>query len=101
MSADSLNYCANSGLISELIGELTGDDMLVRYVGSEIASEISPLVRTLVLRLKITLFMKPFSGKHYICPFLNSPEHKVLSAKFGSQEEVSLVCCDICSAGLP
>lgn len=32
MSADSLNYCANSGLISDLIGELTGDDVLVRYV---------------------------------------------------------------------
>lgn len=36
VSAESLNYCANSGLISELIGELTGDDVLVRYVGSEI-----------------------------------------------------------------
>lgn len=36
MSADSLNYCANSGLISELIEELTGDDVLVRYVDSEI-----------------------------------------------------------------
>lgn len=32
MSADSLSYCANSGLISDLIGELTGDDVLVRYV---------------------------------------------------------------------
>lgn len=32
MSADSLNYCANSGLISDLLGELTGEDVLVRYV---------------------------------------------------------------------
>uniref|UniRef100_A0A8C7DXM3 26S proteasome non-ATPase regulatory subunit 5 n=1 Tax=Naja naja TaxID=35670 RepID=A0A8C7DXM3_NAJNA len=29
MSVDSLNYCVNSGLISEMIGELTGNDVLV------------------------------------------------------------------------
>lgn len=39
MSAESLNYCASSGLIPELIGELTGEDVLVRYVG-EFAKEI-------------------------------------------------------------
>lgn len=30
VSPISLGYCANSSLISELIGELTGDDPLIR-----------------------------------------------------------------------
>lgn len=47
MSEESLNYCANSGLISELIGELTGEDVLVRYVG-EFAKEISSIAKTLI-----------------------------------------------------
>lgn len=47
MSAESLNYCANSGLIPELIGELTGEDVLVRYVG-EFAKDISTTVKTLI-----------------------------------------------------
>lgn len=46
MSAESLNYCASSGLIPELIGELTGEDVLVRYVG-ECAKDISTIVKTL------------------------------------------------------
>lgn len=70
MSADSLNYCANSGLILELIGELTGDDVLVRYVGSEFASEISPLVKTLMLRLKIMLFVETLFRQTRYLPFL-------------------------------
>lgn len=80
MSADSLNYCANSGLISELIGELTGDDVLVRYVGSESASEISPIVKTVMFSLKITLFKHicvcfsrtPFQENTYL-PFIKQP----------------------------
>ena len=79
MSADSLNYCANSGLISELIGELTGDDVLVRYVGSEFTDEISPIVKTLMFSLRITLFkhivcvsLKLCSGKRFVCLFLSS-----------------------------
>lgn len=47
VSAESLNYCANSGLIPELIGELTGEDVLVRYVG-EFAKEISTIDKTLI-----------------------------------------------------
>lgn len=84
MSADSLNYCAKSGLISELIGELTGDDVLVRYVGSEFANEISPVVKTPMFSVKIKLFKhvcvscETFSGKDFICFFLNSLECKIL-----------------------
>ncbi|XP_067165187.1 26S proteasome non-ATPase regulatory subunit 5 isoform X2 [Apteryx mantelli] len=41
VSADSLNYCANSGLISELIGELTGDDVLVRATCIEMVTSLA------------------------------------------------------------
>lgn len=30
VSPISLGYCANSGFISQLLGELTGDDVLIR-----------------------------------------------------------------------
>lgn len=33
MSPESLNYCTTSGLITQLLRELTGEDVLVRYVG--------------------------------------------------------------------
>ncbi|XP_051492818.1 26S proteasome non-ATPase regulatory subunit 5 isoform X2 [Apus apus] len=41
VSAESLNYCANSGLISELIGELTGDDVLVRATCIEMVTSLA------------------------------------------------------------
>uniref|UniRef100_A0A8C0GC28 26S proteasome non-ATPase regulatory subunit 5 n=1 Tax=Chelonoidis abingdonii TaxID=106734 RepID=A0A8C0GC28_CHEAB len=41
VSADSLNYCANSGLISELIEELTGDDVLVRATSIEMVTSLA------------------------------------------------------------
>ncbi|OXB67099.1 hypothetical protein ASZ78_005672 [Callipepla squamata] len=41
VSADSLNYCANSGLISDLIGELTGDDVLVRATCIEMVTSLA------------------------------------------------------------
>ncbi|XP_069729448.1 26S proteasome non-ATPase regulatory subunit 5 [Phaenicophaeus curvirostris] len=41
VSAESLNYCAKSGLISELIGELTGDDMLVRATCIEMVTSLA------------------------------------------------------------
>nr|XP_060613340.1 26S proteasome non-ATPase regulatory subunit 5 [Anolis sagrei ordinatus] len=41
MSADSLNYCVNSGLISELIAELTGNDVLVRATCIETVTSLA------------------------------------------------------------
>ncbi|XP_042336093.1 26S proteasome non-ATPase regulatory subunit 5 [Sceloporus undulatus] len=41
VSADSLNYCVNSGLISELIGELTGNDVLVRATCIEMVTSLA------------------------------------------------------------
>uniref|UniRef100_A0A8C3CEZ7 26S proteasome non-ATPase regulatory subunit 5 n=1 Tax=Cairina moschata TaxID=8855 RepID=A0A8C3CEZ7_CAIMO len=41
VSADSLSYCANSGLISDLIGELTGDDVLVRATCIEMVTSLA------------------------------------------------------------
>lgn len=63
MSAESLNYCASSGLIPELIGELTGEDVLVRYVG-EFAKEI---LKTLINLFLCVFLVKPFSEKRFIC----------------------------------
>uniref|UniRef100_A0A8D0HL42 26S proteasome non-ATPase regulatory subunit 5 n=1 Tax=Sphenodon punctatus TaxID=8508 RepID=A0A8D0HL42_SPHPU len=40
-SVDSLNYCASSGLISELIGELMGDDVLVRATCIEMVTSLA------------------------------------------------------------
>ncbi|XP_019366377.1 PREDICTED: 26S proteasome non-ATPase regulatory subunit 5 [Gavialis gangeticus] len=41
VSADSLNYCANSGLISDLLGELTGEDVLVRTTCIEMVTSLA------------------------------------------------------------
>ncbi|KAJ6654571.1 hypothetical protein lerEdw1_006724 [Lerista edwardsae] len=41
VSANSLNYCVNSGLISELIGELTGNDVLVRATCIEMVTSLA------------------------------------------------------------
>ncbi|KAH0615519.1 hypothetical protein JD844_004878 [Phrynosoma platyrhinos] len=41
VSADSLNYCVNSGLISELISELTGNDVLVRATCIEMVTSLA------------------------------------------------------------
>ncbi|NXY84859.1 PSMD5 ATPase, partial [Alcedo cyanopectus] len=41
VSAESLNYCANSGLIGELIGELTGEDVLVRATCIEMVTSLA------------------------------------------------------------
>lgn len=41
VSADSLNYCVNSGLISDLIGELTGNDVLVRATCIEMVTSLA------------------------------------------------------------
>ncbi|XP_053229622.1 26S proteasome non-ATPase regulatory subunit 5 isoform X1 [Podarcis raffonei] len=41
VSADSLNYCVNSGLISELIGELTGNDVLLRATCIEMVTSLA------------------------------------------------------------
>ncbi|KAF2987217.1 hypothetical protein EK904_010219 [Melospiza melodia maxima] len=41
VSAESLNYCASSGLISELIGELTGEDVLVRATCIEMVTALA------------------------------------------------------------
>ncbi|XP_063000854.1 26S proteasome non-ATPase regulatory subunit 5 [Elgaria multicarinata webbii] len=41
VSADSLNYCVNSGLISELIGELMGNDVLVRATCIEMVTSLA------------------------------------------------------------
>uniref|UniRef100_A0A8C5UKC8 26S proteasome non-ATPase regulatory subunit 5 n=1 Tax=Malurus cyaneus samueli TaxID=2593467 RepID=A0A8C5UKC8_9PASS len=41
VSAESLNYCASSGLIPELIGELTGDDVLVRATCIEMVTSLA------------------------------------------------------------
>ncbi|NXB53037.1 PSMD5 ATPase, partial [Leucopsar rothschildi] len=41
VSAESLNYCANSGLIPELIGELTGEDVLVRATCIEMVTSLA------------------------------------------------------------
>uniref|UniRef100_A0A2D4I1H9 26S proteasome non-ATPase regulatory subunit 5 n=1 Tax=Micrurus lemniscatus lemniscatus TaxID=129467 RepID=A0A2D4I1H9_MICLE len=40
-SVDSLNYCVNSGLISEMIGELTGNDVLVRATCIEMVTSLA------------------------------------------------------------
>ncbi|KAL8174809.1 UNVERIFIED_CONTAM: 26S proteasome non-ATPase regulatory subunit 5 [Gekko kuhli] len=40
-SADSLNYCVNSGLLSQLIEELTGNDMLVRATCIEMVTTLA------------------------------------------------------------
>ncbi|KAF4797700.1 26S proteasome non-ATPase regulatory subunit 5 [Turdus rufiventris] len=41
VSAESLNYCASSGLIPELIGELTGEDVLVRATCIEMVTSLA------------------------------------------------------------
>ncbi|NWZ71347.1 PSMD5 ATPase, partial [Acrocephalus arundinaceus] len=41
VSAESLNYCASSGLIAELIGELTGEDVLVRATCIEVVTSLA------------------------------------------------------------
>ncbi|XP_054853235.1 26S proteasome non-ATPase regulatory subunit 5 [Eublepharis macularius] len=41
VSADSLNYCVNSGLLSQLIGELTGNDVLVRATCVEMVTSLA------------------------------------------------------------
>ncbi|NXG04777.1 PSMD5 ATPase, partial [Sakesphorus luctuosus] len=41
VSAESLSYCASSGLISELIGELTGEDVLVRATCIEMVTSLA------------------------------------------------------------
>ncbi|XP_063172099.1 26S proteasome non-ATPase regulatory subunit 5 isoform X3 [Candoia aspera] len=41
MSVDSLNYCVNSGLMSEMIGELTGNDVLVRATCIEMVTSLA------------------------------------------------------------
>ncbi|KAL7980960.1 hypothetical protein Chor_002114 [Crotalus horridus] len=40
-SVDSLNYCVNSGLIAEMIGELTGNDVLVRATCIEMVTSLA------------------------------------------------------------
>ncbi|KAM9734821.1 26S proteasome non-ATPase regulatory subunit 5 [Menidia menidia] len=37
----SLGYCANSGLISQLLGELTGDDVLIRATAIEMVTTLA------------------------------------------------------------
>ncbi|XP_067106810.1 26S proteasome non-ATPase regulatory subunit 5 [Osmerus mordax] len=41
VSAISLGYCANSGFLSQLLGELTGDDVLVRATAIEMATSLA------------------------------------------------------------
>ncbi|XP_053138362.1 26S proteasome non-ATPase regulatory subunit 5 [Hemicordylus capensis] len=41
VSVDSLNYCVNSGLITELIGELTGNDVLLRATCVEMVTSLA------------------------------------------------------------
>ncbi|XP_032088927.1 26S proteasome non-ATPase regulatory subunit 5 isoform X2 [Thamnophis elegans] len=40
-SVDSLNYCVNSGLLSEMIEELTGNDVLVRVTCIEMVTSLA------------------------------------------------------------
>lgn len=35
VSSESLNYCTTSGLVTQLLRELTGEDVLVRCVDSD------------------------------------------------------------------
>ncbi|KAM6902366.1 26S proteasome non-ATPase regulatory subunit 5 [Xenentodon cancila] len=41
VSPISLGYCANSGLISQLLGELTGDDVLIRATAIEMVTSLA------------------------------------------------------------
>ncbi|KAM8933708.1 26S proteasome non-ATPase regulatory subunit 5 [Pelodytes ibericus] len=41
LSADSLNYCVNSGLIPELLQEVTGNDVLVRVTCVEMVTSLA------------------------------------------------------------
>ncbi|XP_068190893.1 26S proteasome non-ATPase regulatory subunit 5 [Antennarius striatus] len=41
MSPVALGYCANSGLITQLLGELTGDDILVRATAVEMMTALA------------------------------------------------------------
>nr|XP_057915556.1 26S proteasome non-ATPase regulatory subunit 5 [Doryrhamphus excisus] len=41
MSPISLGYCANSGIMSQLLGELTGDDVLIRATAIEMVTSIA------------------------------------------------------------
>ncbi|XP_047424913.1 26S proteasome non-ATPase regulatory subunit 5 [Mugil cephalus] len=41
VSPISLGYCANSGLISQLLGELTGDDVLIRATAIEMVTTLA------------------------------------------------------------
>uniref|UniRef100_A0A8P4JY65 26S proteasome non-ATPase regulatory subunit 5 n=1 Tax=Dicentrarchus labrax TaxID=13489 RepID=A0A8P4JY65_DICLA len=41
MSPISLGYCANSSLISQLLGELTGDDVLIRATATEMVTTLA------------------------------------------------------------
>ncbi|KAG8447543.1 hypothetical protein GDO86_014880 [Hymenochirus boettgeri] len=44
ISAESLGYCVNSGLISQLLEELTGDDILVRVTCTEMVTSLAGTV---------------------------------------------------------
>ncbi|XP_044190229.1 26S proteasome non-ATPase regulatory subunit 5 [Thunnus albacares] len=41
VSPISLGYCANSSLISQLLGELTGDDVLIRATATEMVTNLA------------------------------------------------------------
>ncbi|XP_054612945.1 26S proteasome non-ATPase regulatory subunit 5 [Dunckerocampus dactyliophorus] len=41
MSPISLGYCANSGIMSQLLGELTGDDVLIRATAIEMVTTVA------------------------------------------------------------
>ncbi|XP_018429438.1 PREDICTED: 26S proteasome non-ATPase regulatory subunit 5 [Nanorana parkeri] len=41
VSAESLNFCANSGILSQLLDELTGDDVLARVACTEMVTALA------------------------------------------------------------
>ncbi|XP_072285447.1 26S proteasome non-ATPase regulatory subunit 5 [Pyxicephalus adspersus] len=41
VSAETLNFCANSGILSQMLDELTGDDVLVRVTCTEMVTSLA------------------------------------------------------------
>ncbi|OCT67060.1 26S proteasome non-ATPase regulatory subunit 5 [Xenopus laevis] len=41
VSAESLEYCVNSGIVSQLLDELTGDDVLIRVTCTEMVTSLA------------------------------------------------------------
>ncbi|XP_039586673.1 26S proteasome non-ATPase regulatory subunit 5 isoform X1 [Passer montanus] len=62
VSAESLNYCASSGLIPELIGELTGEDVLVRPLLCQ--TELRVCCRATCIEMLTSLAHSPQGRQH-------------------------------------